>query len=342
MERRAASRPVGRPRPSMSTMSLPSAEIASPWAMILASGDGRRLRPLTRRIAGDERPKQFCRVLDQDTLLEQTLRQSALLVPRDSTVVVVVDAHKQFYAPLLSDLPPHGVAIQPENRGTAPAILYGLLRVMTAVPMSPVVIFPSDHYVSNDAGFMAHVETAIRAVVARPDLVILLGVMPDSTDVEDGWVEPGEPIAGPWRPGLYRARHCWQKPSPRLAVSLRARGCLWDSFVMVAYPSAVLTMIRSSVPSLVDAFTPIRMRLQTPWEASSLRRVYARLPSIDFAKRVVGTCPANLAVLCLDGVAWSDLGAPGRVVATLARSGARPVWVGDSASPVARGAPAQS
>ena len=292
--------------------------------MILAGGDGRRLRPLTRRIAGDERPKQFCRVLDQDTLLEQTLRRSALLAPRERTVAVVVDTHERFYAPLLSDFPPHGVAIQPENRGTAPAILYGLLRVMTVAPQSPVVIFPSDHYVSNDADFMAHVETAIRAVVARPDLVILLGVMPDSSHVEDGWVEPGEPIAGPWRPPLHRARHCWEKPSPRLAVSLRARGCLWDSFVMVAYPSAVLTMIRSAVPSLVDAFTPVRVRLQTPSEATSLRRLYARLPSIDFAKRVVSTCPANLAVLCLDGVAWSDLGAPGRVTATLARKGARP------------------
>jgi len=289
------------------------------WALVLAGGEGRRLRRLTRRITGDERPKQFCRVLDHDTLLEQTLRRSALLVPRECTLVVVVDAHERFYAPLLSGFPAIDLAVQPENRGTAPAVLYGLLRVMAAAPGRPVVIFPSDHYVSKDAAFMSHVESAIEAVVARPDLVILLGVMPDSTDVEDGWVEPGERIAGPWRRQLHRARHCWQKPSPRLAVALRARGCLWDSFVMVAYPSALLTMIRRAIPSLVEAFAPVRMRLQTPWEALSLRRVYAKLPSYDFAKRVVGTCPANLAVLCLDGVEWSDLDAPARVTAALAR-----------------------
>jgi mannose-1-phosphate guanylyltransferase len=311
------------------------------WALVLAGGEGRRLRRLTRRITGDDRPKQFCRVLDRDTLLEQTLRRSALLIPRERTLAVVVDAHERFYAPLLSGFPALGVAIQPENRGTAPAVLYGLLRVMAAAPESPVVIFPSDHYVSNDAAFMAHVETATEAVVARPDLVILLGVMPDSTDVEDGWVEPGERIAGPWRSQLHRARHCWEKPSPRLAVSLRARGCLWDSFVMVAYPSALLTMIRHAVPSLVEAFQPIRASLLTPWEASSLRRVYARLPSIDFAQRVVGRCPANLAILCLDGVGWRDLGAPENVIAALARSGAIPVWAEDRESRVVRGAAAQ-
>jgi mannose-1-phosphate guanylyltransferase len=39
------------------------------WAMILAGGDGMRLRSLTRQIAGDERPKQFCPVIGGRTLL---------------------------------------------------------------------------------------------------------------------------------------------------------------------------------------------------------------------------------------------------------------------------------
>ena len=42
------------------------------WGVILAGGDGRRLLPLTRRIAGDDRPKQFCAIMDGETLLEQT------------------------------------------------------------------------------------------------------------------------------------------------------------------------------------------------------------------------------------------------------------------------------
>src|SRR5260370_1151683 len=36
------------------------------WAVILAGGDGTRLRSLTRAIAGDDRPKQFCPILGSE------------------------------------------------------------------------------------------------------------------------------------------------------------------------------------------------------------------------------------------------------------------------------------
>ena len=49
-------------------------------ALILAGGDGTRLRALTRRLAGDDRPKQFCALLGEQTLLEQTRRRAARLI----------------------------------------------------------------------------------------------------------------------------------------------------------------------------------------------------------------------------------------------------------------------
>ena len=42
------------------------------WAVLLAGGDGVRLRDLTRRIAGDSRPKQFCRIIGEQSLFRET------------------------------------------------------------------------------------------------------------------------------------------------------------------------------------------------------------------------------------------------------------------------------
>ena len=47
------------------------------WGLILAGGDGVRLRPLTRFISRDERPKQFCSLYGgETTLLEQARRRA--------------------------------------------------------------------------------------------------------------------------------------------------------------------------------------------------------------------------------------------------------------------------
>ena len=37
------------------------------WGVILAGGDEVRLRSMTRSIAGDERPKQFCPLVSEET-----------------------------------------------------------------------------------------------------------------------------------------------------------------------------------------------------------------------------------------------------------------------------------
>jgi mannose-1-phosphate guanylyltransferase len=37
--------------------------------IILAGGDGTRLSALTRPLSGDERPKPFCRLIGEETLL---------------------------------------------------------------------------------------------------------------------------------------------------------------------------------------------------------------------------------------------------------------------------------
>ena len=289
-------------------------------AIVLAGGDGTRLQPLTRDLTGDDRPKQFCPILGPLTLLEQTWQRVRLLVAPDRLLTVVTRRHERFYTPLLADAPPQSVVVQPDNRGTATAVVLGLLKLGTTAPDHPVVVLPSDHYVSDDTAFMARVEAAFEAVLTRPDLIVLLGIAPDRPEVEFGWIEPGALIlhTGPWP--LYRVSRFREKPRPSVAARLAQQGALWNSFVIVARPSMLGRLIAHALPHLVAAFAAGRARPAASWRDDVLHGVYAGLPPTDLSKRVFEPYPGSLTVLPVSGLDWTDLGDPARVLAARARA----------------------
>src|SRR5438094_2997112 len=99
------------------------------WGVILAGGDGTRLLPLTRRITGDDRPKQFCALTGGETLLDQTRRRVARVIPEKHTLLVMTRIHERYFTDQVTDIPAARLLIQPYNHGTAPAIAYSLTRL---------------------------------------------------------------------------------------------------------------------------------------------------------------------------------------------------------------------
>ena len=294
------------------------------WAVILAGGDGTRLRSLTRRITGDERPKQFCPLIGQNTLLEETQKRVALELAKERTVVVVNRAHERYYSKRSGNALSNLVE-QPRNIGTAPAILYSALKIASMDPQAVVAFFPSDHYVSDDARLMAHVRKAFEAAHRRRDLLILLGIEPESPETEYGWIEPGKSIRGHRQ--LHRVRRFWEKPSSELAAVLQLRGCLWNSFVMVASARALLDTIATATPVLYEAFAFAMPLFGTEDESTMMQELYALLGDINFSDRVLAAAPEKLAVLKVSGIKWNDLGEPRRVLASVQTAGVRPRWV---------------
>jgi mannose-1-phosphate guanylyltransferase len=136
-------------------------------AIILAGGDGTRLSEITRRISGDSTPKQFCPVIGNTSLLEQTRLRAALVVDKNRILTVLNHAHERHYRDLVNEILPENLVIQPGNRGTAPAILYALMRLSEVARDAYVAVFPSDHFVSDDHEFMHHVDSATRSSRGR-------------------------------------------------------------------------------------------------------------------------------------------------------------------------------
>jgi mannose-1-phosphate guanylyltransferase len=297
------------------------------WGMVLAGGDGTRLRSLTRIVSGDDRPKQFCPLLGGRTLLAQTRLRTAESIGRDRTLFALTKVHEPFYAKELENVPPIRMVVQPCNRGTLPAILWSLLRIIRLDKSASVAIFPSDHYYAKEEKFMAGIASAFDLAEANTRSVILLGALATHPEIEYGWIEPGATVTSSSGDRLKAVKRFWEKPSCQIARSLFDQGCLWNTFVMVGCATAFQAMIQHASPNLYSAFEPILSLPDCAMEAELMQRIYDHLPTADFSKLVLSLSTEMLAVASLGDIGWSDLGDPQRLITTLFESGIENPWV---------------
>lgn len=300
---------------------------ANRFAVILAGGDGTRLRSLTRMVAGDERPKQFCPILGDETLLDRTRSRVASEVAPENTFFSLTSKHERYYQQALRQVNPSQLVIQPENRGTAPAILYSLMRIAQQAPDATVAFFPSDHYFSDDTGFMEHVDTAFGMAAINPESIVLLGIEPEKAETSYGWIEPAHSLFGDLAKGFARVSRFWEKPTAGVAEHLFSSRCLWNSFVMVGKVATFIAMFRENLPEMYRMFEAAQRLFGTSREDAMIRSIYSWIDETNFSSEVLERSAARLLVMRVGDVGWCDWGDPERVIGTLNTLGLQPHWL---------------
>jgi mannose-1-phosphate guanylyltransferase len=302
--------------------SSPRASLDDRWGVVLAGGDGTRLLDLTRLISGDARPKQFCSLFAEHSLLAQTCHRAQRSIPADRILIPVSSAHRNFYMREPGIRPSQRI-VQPANKGTAPAIVHSLLSIERHSRDAMVAVLPSDHHYSDEQAFTATLETAFDTAARHRDSVVVLGSPARSAHVEYGWIEPGPPLADAF--GSFEVRGFREKPSADRAIELFEQGALWNTFVMVGRVGAFLDMISAARTGLLRAFPPDWLWSGTevhlpPW-------LYDRFYAIDFSRDILSLQAQHLIALKMENIEWNDLGRPERVMDVLHASGLKPWWM---------------
>jgi mannose-1-phosphate guanylyltransferase len=290
---------------------IPTA-VENVWAIVLAGGDGLRLRSLVRVLCGDDRPKQFAPLVGGSSLLHQTMDRVAQLVPPRRTVVSATQGHGEF----LAAEPVHPrikVLHQPINRGTAAGVLYPVHWIRRIDPTAVIVSFPSDHFVLDGGIFMAHVGRVAAWVAQNPSWMVLVGARPTSADPGYGWIERAETLSSRGSETIWRVRRFVEKPTAEQARAGFARGNLWSTFVLCATAETFINAGRYCLPDLHLALSDAVQFAGTVREYEALETVYEKLPHAGFSETVLSAGIPRLGSSCLPPVSWSDLGTPERL-----------------------------
>ena len=294
------------------------------WGVVLAGGDGVRLRELTRWMYGEDRPKQFCHLLGDRTLLEEARQRAERSFREEQILFSLTRAHESHYLRYLADRPSQRI-VQPFNRGTAPAILSSLTRIAQADPDAIVSILPCDHYYSSESAFTAALESALEIAEQRTDSVILIGAEPNQAETEYGWIEVGLTIGD--HSGLSRVEGFKEQPSLALAQALVRKNCLWNTFVMVGHVGAFLEIARTAAPRLLKMVGSVQLTPDTGGEIRIPDSVYAQIAPMDFSRHILVPATERLLAFRLKNIEWNDLRDPDRALVTLLeKNGDLPEW----------------
>lgn len=254
--------------------------------VLLSGGSGSRLWPLSSGV----RSKQFLKVLrdangNHVSMVQRSYAKVTSFVPgADVTVATCAEQASMLADQIQGD---YALAVEPERRNTAPAILLAcahLLWEQRADPSDSVIVLPIDSYVEN--AYYLGLARAAEAVEANAAELVLLGVEPTYPSEKYGYIVPAEPTGSPRRVECFT-----EKPDAATAAALIERGALWNCGVFAFRLSHAMGILSryGEFSSYVD-----------------LRSRYSELPKNSFDYEVVESA-RSVAVVPYAG-AWKDLG----------------------------------
>jgi mannose-1-phosphate guanylyltransferase len=260
-------------------------------AIVLAGGAGTRFWPASRK----DRPKQLLSLAGSTSLLQQTIARLAPRIPARN-VHVATGAHLLYStAAAIPDVPLENILAEPAPRNTAPCIAWATSRIARIDPDAVVCVFPSDHFIRDEAAFHGVLDAAIRG--AEENRIVMIGIVPTRPETGYGYVERGTDLGG----GLFAVERFVEKPDLRTAEKyLETKRFLWNAGMFFFRARVMQDAVKKHLPELATGLEHIAAN------AALLGEIFPTFPNISIDYGIMEKV-SGMAVVPGD-FGWNDLG----------------------------------
>lgn len=202
----------------------------------MAGGTGTRLWPLSR----SEYPKQFLKLISNDSLLQQTLTRvsSTEFYP---PYVITNHKYRFIVAEQIAELSIDNsqIILEPEGRNTAPAIALAALLALKNGYDPVMAVLASDHCIGNTDSLIEALKYG--AGLAEKGWLITFGIQPTRPETGYGYIEVGENFCS----RSMKVTRFVEKPKREVAEHYIQQGCYyWNSGMFMFKASAYLQELK--------------------------------------------------------------------------------------------------
>lgn len=265
------------------------------FAVLLAGGSGTRLWPVSRRSF----PKQLAKLVDENSLIQNTIKRLRPVVADERFVVVCGSRHMDGIARQMQALgidPVDKIIGEPCGRNTAPAILMAALRVLKIDPGAICCVFPADHVIGDEDSFREKLSQAVD--LAQKEHIVTFGIMPHYPETGYGYIEGSQKIENDAR----QVARFVEKPNLITAKGyVKSGNFFWNSGMFVFKAAVMVAEFAAFEPEMLA-----RVKAIVSNNGAIASKDYAAVENISIDYAIMENTSKGV-VLPVD-FKWSDIG----------------------------------